>query len=113
MRTVESIQFNDKELVVKELTCAELDHLLSENRQMTIVDRLFDEEVVTESMITTATGLTHDDLVKFGPSKLRPLIDAVKEINSDFFRMARAEVKRAEKLKEAALKKISGRASAS
>ena len=48
-------------------------------------DRIFDADMVTRKMVELSTGLSPEALQQARPSDLRPLVDAVKEANPDFF----------------------------
>ena len=80
----ETIQFLGKKVKVSELTVGQLDAILRETGQPSSIDRIFNRELITESMLQESSGLTADELRSVAPSDLRPLVDAFKKANADF-----------------------------
>lgn len=79
-----TIKHKGQDIEVRELTVAQLDQILSETGEMSIIDRVFNPDLVNERMLELCTGLGIFELRSCPPSDLRPLVDAVKEVNPDF-----------------------------
>lgn len=90
-------------VTVCELTVAQLDALLNqpEDYTATLLDRMLDRHMVTGGMLSASTGISEGELSAMKPSELTPIVDQFKEVNADFFEMARREVKRAEEMSKA------------
>lgn len=72
------------EVIVRELTVAGLRNLLlAENDESVLDSTLFED--VRLSDLQAFTNLKADDISELKPSELRLIIDACKELNSDFF----------------------------
>lgn len=72
---------------VRELTVSALDQIIAESSSpgpLSTIDRIFNPDMVTESMLAASTGLSAEALHKCTPSDLRQVVDAFKEVNSDF-----------------------------
>jgi len=99
MRNSEIIDFDGAEITVKEITLAELDNMLTDAESLNShLDRMFAQEGVSASMITSATGMDAATLSNCTPSTLRPIITAIKKVNSDFFLMVKAEEKKTQEI---------------
>lgn len=81
---VKTVKFKGQDVQVHELTVAQLDQVLGSSGELSMIDRIFNPDMVNEQMLTLATGLPTEDLRGSLPSDLRPLVDAVKEVNPDF-----------------------------
>jgi hypothetical protein len=81
---VTTIKFKGKDLKVHELTVAQLDDLLGSTEPLSMIDRIFNPDMVSEQMLVLSTGLPVGELRSCQPSALRPLVEAVKEVNPDF-----------------------------
>lgn len=80
-----TIKHQGRDIEVKELTVEQLDAVLSAAKQpLTVIDRIFNADMVSEHMLSLCTGLDIAALRSTRPSELRPLVDAVKEVNPDF-----------------------------
>jgi hypothetical protein len=84
MAQSETIDFLGKAVKVNELTVGQLDDILGDTGPASSIDRIFNREMVTESMLLKATGLAPEALRKVAPSELRPLVEAFKRANADF-----------------------------
>ena len=84
MAQSETVTFLGKKVKVNELTVGQLDDILGETEFKSSIDRIFNRDMVTESMLVAATGLSQEDLRSVAPSELRPLVEAFKVANSDF-----------------------------
>jgi hypothetical protein len=84
MAQSETITFLGKKVKVSELTVGQLDAILGENGPASSIDRIFNREMITESMLVASTGLPPEDLRSVAPSELRPLVEAFKLANADF-----------------------------
>ena len=72
------------EVIVRELTVTGLRNLLlAENDESVLDSTLFED--VRLSDLQAFTNLKADDISELKPSELRLIIDACKELNSDFF----------------------------
>jgi len=101
MRNSKIIEFDGKEITVKELMVSELDALLGQDDHVpSWLDRILDKDLLTGAVLSKSVGMSVADLSAMTPSSLRPLIDACKEVNPDFLETARLEVARAEKMEE-------------
>lgn len=94
------------EVVVRELTGIEIDRLYDQAEQMpmTMFDNLLDLHDITGSMLATICGLQAaqlaEALMPLPPSCWRQLLDDAKEVNPDFFAVARQIKNRAAMLAE-------------
>ncbi len=81
-----TIKFKGIDISVKELTVAQLEEVLQDatTGSMTMIDRVFNPDFISERMIVLSTGLDAAELCTVAPSELRPIVDAVKEVNPDF-----------------------------
>jgi len=84
MPIVKPLSFKGKDIEVRELTVLQLDTVLGSNGDMTMIDRVFNPDMVTSLMLEMSTGVSTEDMRSCSPSDLRPLVDAVKEVNKDF-----------------------------
>ena len=102
MRGAKTIDAAGEEVIVRELTVSHLDYLLSvEDYEATMLDRLLEGEMLTGPLLEAASGIKVAVLAEMTPSELRPLVEAFKEVNPDFFEMARREVRRVEEMAKA------------
>ena len=81
---MQTITLRGQNIDVRELTVAEIDQVLSDRAELTIIDRVFNPDMVNERMLIQATGLDEEALRQYRPSELRPLVEAVKAENADF-----------------------------
>jgi hypothetical protein len=81
---VTTIKFKGNDLKVHELTVAQLDDILGNDDPLSMIDRIFNPDMVSEQMIVLTTGLPLGELRSCQPSALRPLVEAIKEVNPDF-----------------------------
>jgi hypothetical protein len=84
MRKTKNIKIDDKEIVVKELTVAQVDELFNEKNPVggTTVDLLMgDDATVPVKAVTLSTGLTYDEMAEMPPSDLKTIWIAVEELN--------------------------------
>ncbi len=99
MRGQKVVDVAGREVTVKELTVTQLDSLLGqEDYEATMLDRILEKDMLTGDLLHTATGISVQDLSGMAPSAMRPLVEAFKEVNPDFFEMARREVSRAQEM---------------
>lgn len=84
MPIVKPAKFKGEDVQVRELTVAELDDILANTGEMSMIDRLFDADLVTERMLSVTTGIPAEDLRSVSASDLRPLVEVVKEAHPDF-----------------------------
>ena len=117
MRKTKAIHLTaDQELIVRELTPREIDGLFDaiQPARATIVDNLLEPHDLDAGLLAAMCGLDRqaltDQLLDLVPSAWAPLIDAARELNPDFFAMARALQRRAGDL--AALEQMLARVSA-
>ena len=105
-----------QELIVRELTPREIDTLFDavQPARATIVDNLLEPHDLDSGLLAAMCGLDREALVglllDLAPSAWAPLLDAARELNPDFFAMARALQRRAGDL--AALEQMLARVSA-
>lgn len=78
------VKFKGADVTVSELTVTQLESAVESSKSFTMIDRIFDSEVVTQSMLEQATGLSGDELRSSYPSEIRLLVDGFKEVNPDF-----------------------------
>jgi hypothetical protein len=95
MAQSETIAFKGSDIEAKELTVAQLDDIITEmeNKSMSVIDRVFNREMVSESMLIHSTGLSAETLRSVAPSELRPLVEAFSRVNADFLSGAASLVK--------------------
>jgi hypothetical protein len=84
MAQSETITFLGNKIKVSELTVGQLDTILAETTAISVIDRIYNREMITESMLLAATGIDQTDLRSVAPSELRPLVEAFKTVNADF-----------------------------
>lgn len=89
------VTYKGVDIEVRELTVEQLETILADAAAPTIIDRLFDADLVTERMLMLCTGLDAEELRRGLPSELRPLVEAVKEVNPDFLSALGTAVSRA------------------
>lgn len=77
-----TVKYKGEEIQVREITLEELRDALS-GGPMTILEQVFDGEMINQKMLEVATGLSEKDLYGY-PSEIRPLVEACKEVNPDF-----------------------------
>lgn len=96
MPIVKPAKFKGQDISVRELTVAELDDILANAGEMSMIDRIFDADMVTENMLSVTTGIALEELRSVAASDLRPLVEIVKEAHPDFLAaMAHQEQRRA------------------
>jgi len=78
-----TVKHKGLDLVVRELTVGELEAVLADD-EVTTFDRVFDGSMVTENMVRICTGLGASEVQQTHPSELRPVVEAIKEVNTDF-----------------------------
>lgn len=104
MRLTKAVQFAGTELVVRELTPAEVDALydLAAKSEASTLDNMLDVHDLNTTILARICALDPDKLaallVNMTPSAYAPLIASAKEVNPDFFAMARLIRSRAEML---------------
>ncbi len=103
MRKTKSVAYGDeKETVVRELTANEIDRLFDQegSRPMTTLDNLLDVHDLTTSILAAMCGMDEQQMAEMigglTPSGYAPIITAAKELNPDFFAVARNLKNRAE-----------------
>ncbi|MGD9947521.1 MAG: hypothetical protein AB7U29_03465 [Desulfobulbus sp.] len=117
MRKTKAIDINGTTYMVRELTPLEIDQLFdqSKSRSRTIVDDILDvhclDTVLLGSMLGVEPPRCSEIIGPLTPSEYMPIIEAAKELNPDFFEMARRWVDRAGQLGE--ISKIIGKISES
>jgi len=80
------VKFKGMDITVREFTAADYEKLLpAAGGKISFIDICFNGDMVDERMLQVATGLDAADLHSTTPSRLRPLVEAVKEANPDFF----------------------------
>ncbi len=78
------VKFKGGDVEVRELTVEQIDQVMGNKSPLTAIDRIFNPDMVSETMLQLSTGLSSEELRSSSPSGLRPLVEAVKEVNSDF-----------------------------
>ena len=86
----ETVKFKGQDIEIKELTCDQLDDALDQDAKPSKIDIAFDAEMVSQKMLEVSTGITGSELRQTAISDLRPLVEAIKTVNSDFFTGLRA-----------------------
>lgn len=95
MRTTKAVEMGDTTLVAKELTGREIDRLfdLSQKSGSSIMDALLDVHDLNLVLLSEMLGMEQARLEQLlldtPPSEYAPVIAAAKEVNPDFFAMAR------------------------
>lgn len=97
MRKEDKIKINDIDVIIKELTVAEVRHWMMDLMHLEkvqddsdTVDRVLDQglfEDIGMSDILRMTNLTKEHVSDFTPSQLRLVIERCKVLNPDFFGM--------------------------
>ncbi len=85
MRKSKIINWNNKEVVCKELVMAEIDELMDSDQAATMIDNVFFDRVPATA-VTKSTGLSYEELNDCPPSQLAELWDAVEEVNPFFLK---------------------------
>jgi len=99
MRKTKAVECAGKTMVVKELTPREIDTLFDESEVATasIVDAMLDVHHLNLVLLAAMLGMEKDlleaMLLDTVPSEYGKVIDAGKEVNPDFFAMARQRAK--------------------
>lgn len=99
MRKTKAVECAGKTMVVKELTPREIDALFDESEVATtsIVDAMLDVHHLNLVLLAAMLGMERDSLeamlLDTVPSEYGKVIDAGKEVNPDFFAMARQRAK--------------------
>lgn len=99
MRKTKAVECAGKTMVVKELTPREIDALFDESEVATasIVDAMLDVHHLNLVLLAAMLGMKKDlleaMLLDTVPSEYGKVIDAGKEVNPDFFAMARQRAK--------------------
>lgn len=88
------VKFKGKDITVTEATVKDVETILQDT-SVTTFDTIFDGEVVTQKMVELTTGLSVSEIEASRPSDLRPVVEAVKEVNKDFLAGAQSILKRA------------------
>lgn len=97
------VEVADRKVEVKELTVEQLDMLLGVDPatyQVSTLDRILEQHIINGAILSASCGLTEEELIKLAPSRLRLLVDTCKEVNPDFFEMARRDLDRAKALEK-------------
>lgn len=81
---VATVKFKGNDIEVRELTVSQLDEVMGAVGELTMIDRVFNPDMVTEKMLTLSTGLPTEELRSCTPSDLRTVVDSFKEVNPDF-----------------------------
>lgn len=86
MRKSKIIQWNDKEVVCKELTVGEIRNLMEHPPEVIALDAIFFDRIPAAAIVLS-TGLSEEDLSSVTPSSLDLLWGSVEEINPFFVQM--------------------------
>lgn len=95
MRKTKAVTVEGTTYVVRELTAMEVDALFDQSidRQQSTVDGFLDvhglNTVLLGSMMDTTPDRCAEIIGSMMPSEYRPILDTAKELNPDFFEMAR------------------------
>ena len=98
MRKTKAVELGGATYVVKELTPLEIDGLFdqSPHRKRTMVDDMLDVHQLDTALLGAMLGVTPERCAEIigqhPPSQYGVIIDASKEMNPDFFEMARRRV---------------------
>lgn len=82
---IKTIKFKGQDVDVKEFCANDIEEVIRDKGELTFIDIAFNPEMVTEKMLAIGTGLAVAELRATPPSDLRPLVEAIKEVNADFF----------------------------
>lgn len=67
---MQTITLRGQNIDVRELTVAEIDQVLSDRAELTIIDRVFNPDMVNERMLIQATGM--DAVSAINPATNKP-----------------------------------------
>lgn len=88
MRMSKKVRLGDREVVVSELTVAQVRQLLEEMErpgEVHVLDMMFKD--APAQALTMSTGLSFEDLEQYAPSELEPLKEAFLETNPFFVKL--------------------------
>lgn len=95
MRKTKAVEMGGKTYVVRELTPLEIDRLFDQSREQTssVVDAMLDVHNLDTVLLGAMLDLEPSEVERLigerVPSEYQPIIEAAREINPDFFEMAR------------------------
>ncbi|MDD2467370.1 MAG: hypothetical protein PHI97_25580 [Desulfobulbus sp.] len=81
---ISTVKFKGNDIDVRELTVSQLDEVMGDIDKLTMIDRVFNPDMVTEKMLALSTGLPTDELRSSTPSDLRVIVETFKDVNTDF-----------------------------
>lgn len=85
------IEGHAKSFIINELTVAQVMGLMQREDLFDVEDQSIEKiQRIANEMLPLFSNVTIEDLKKMAPSEIRTLWDAFKEVNSDFFDVARA-----------------------
>lgn len=85
------IEGHAKSFIINELTVAQVMGLMQREDLFDVEDKSIENiQRIANEMLPLFSNVTIEDLKKMAPSEIRTLWDAFKEVNSDFFDVARA-----------------------
>jgi len=88
MRKIKTLKIDDREITVRELTVKQIMGLFDSAGQG---DATTDDLAgILKDKLSLVSDLALEDVASMAPSELRQVWDAVKEVNTDFFDLARA-----------------------
>ena len=88
MRKIKTLKIDDREITVRELTVKQIMGLFDSAGQGDATTA--DLAGILKDKLGLVTDLALDDMTAMAPSELRQVWDAAKEVNADFFDLARA-----------------------
>jgi hypothetical protein len=85
MAQSKTVKFLGKNVAIAELSAEQLDGIIDGEEGLSKIDIAFDADMVSQKMIAVSTGISAEELRRVPISELRPLVDAIREVNKDFF----------------------------
>lgn len=93
MRKTKAFTCNGKTRIACELTPREIDALFDATRERSLLDDLLDVHDLDTGLLAAMLGMENDELaaelMDLPPSEIQVAVAACKEVNADFFVMAR------------------------
>lgn len=85
MRKTKTIKIDDREILVRELTVAQITEMMESlnDAEINNIDTLFPDRLPSAALFMS-TGMTVNEIAEYTPSEIEIMLDAVEEVNPTF-----------------------------